>query len=394
MTAAPTFETRDGRILAIGSPEAEEYQRARAAARAQEREDDREAERALVGPLFERMSDIRENWGDRVIPWVVPDMVFYGGVTMVSGSPKSGKSTLVADMVRAREERVEWLGRNVAGGTTILLTEEGGYPVVNRWAKSGDLVVMQHHVAAAHYRLDTGDFVPASRFDQPEPFIEWALRHVQEAIADTPDSDHPLVIVDTLAVWSGIEDENDASETTQAVARWTELAARTRAAVIIVHHSRKGGGQYGESIRGSGAILATVAMSMELSHYSETSDDRRLDVRGRVTFGERLRLAFDRETGQYSVSSATDGEDRADLIGYLSELPESVIYSSAGVTATEAAGLWGCARNTALGRLNDMEEAGLVKKGQPRKVARNMTATWQAVKSLPPGFHDRERGNE
>ena len=200
---------------------------------------------------------------------------------------------------------------------------------------------------------------------------------------------HPLVIIDTLAVWSGLDDENDASETTRAVVRWTELASRTGAAVIIVHHSRKGGGQFGESIRGSTAILATVAMSMELSHIGTETDDRRLDIRGRLTFGERLRLAFDRETGQYSLSTAAEGESRQDLREHLAELPKSMVYSSQGITATEAANVWGRARNTAIARLNALEEAGLVRKGEPRSVSGSIAATWQAVASLPPSFHDQ-----
>ena len=137
---------------------------------------EREEELARIGPLFERMDDISENWRDRAIPWVVPDMVFYGGVTMVSGSPKSGKSTLVADMVRARERRDSWLGRNVAGGTTILLTEEGGFPVVSRWRASPDLVVMQHHVAAAHHRYDVENQRDVESRRDPEPFIDWVER--------------------------------------------------------------------------------------------------------------------------------------------------------------------------------------------------------------------------
>jgi hypothetical protein len=371
---------RDGRTVWTGDPEfaleVEEQRTAREAERVAEREE----ERARIGPLFERMDDIAENWRDRVIPWVVPDMVFYGGVTLVSGSPKSGKSTLVADMVRAREHRDSWLGRNVAGGTTILLTEEGGFPVVSRWQASPDLVVMQHHVAAAHHRCDV------ENQPDPEPFIEWVERQLREAIDDTKG--HPLVVIDTLAVWSGIDDENDASETTRAVVRWTELASRTGAAVIIVHHSRKGGGQFGESIRGSTAILATVAMSMELSQIGTETDDRRLDIRGRLTFGDRLRLAFDRETGQYSLSMEGEGPSRQELHEQLAELPKSMAYSSKGVTATEAANVWGCARNTAIARLKALEEAGLVRRGEPRPVSGSVAATWQAVAVLPPGFHD------
>lgn len=380
--------THDGRVVTAGTPEFNAYVAERSAERDTAREADLDAERDRVGPLFERLSDIADNWDGRAIPWVVPDMVFYGGVTMVSGSPKSGKSTLVADLVRAREQRDSWLERNVAGGTTILLTEEGGYPVVSRWKASGDLIVMQHHVAAAHYRLDLQG--PAAR--QPRgSFLDWVMEHLQQALLDT--ADRPLVIIDTLAVWSGIEDENDASQTTQAVARWTELASRTGAAVILVHHSRKGGGQFGESIRGSTAILATVAMSMELSHISAETDDRRLDIRGRLTFGERLRLSFDRDTGRYRLSDAdTAAKPRAALVKQLVDLPSTLVYSSGGITANEAKDFWNVSKQAAVDRLTAMVAAGMVKVGPDRLVRGNLARTWQAVQPLPPGFHDRSEG--
>jgi hypothetical protein len=380
--------TRDGRVLTAGTPEFDAYVAERSAERDNARKAELDEERDRVGPLFERLADIAENWDGRAIPWVVPDMVFYGGVTMVSGSPKSGKSTLVADLVRAREQRDLWLERNVAGGTTILLTEEGGYPVVNRWKSSGDLVVMQHHVAAAHYRLDQQSGMAPKRGS----FLDWVMERLRDALDDT--ADRPLVIIDTLAVWSGIEDENDASQTTQAVALWTELASRTGAAVILVHHSRKGGGQFGESIRGSTAILATVAMSVELSHISAETDDRRLDVRGRLTFGERLRLSFDRESGRYSLSDAdTTARPRAALVEQLAELPSTLVYSSGGITANEAKDFWNISKQAAVDRLTVMVAAGLVTVGPDRVVRGNLARTWQAVQALPPGFHDRSEGD-
>jgi hypothetical protein len=379
------METRDGRVLVAGTPAFETYAAERSAEGLSVRDAELAAERDRIGPLFERLSDLADTWDGRAIPWVVPDMVFYGGVTMVSGSPKSGKSTLVADRGRAREHRDLWLERYVAGGTTILLTEEGGYPVVSRWSGSGDLIVMQHHVAAAHFRLDEDGSGTRQR---PGRFLDWIFVHLEEALQDT--ADRPLVIIDTLAVWSGIEDENDASETTQAVARWTELASRTGAAVILVHHSRKGGGQFGESVRGSTAILATVAMSMELSQISAETDDRRLDIRGRLTFGERLRLSFDRDTGRYHLSDEeTTNKPRVALAKQLAELPTALIYSSGGITANEAKEFWNVSKPAAVDRLTAMVAAGLTKVGQNRLVRGNLARTWQAVQTLPAGFHDR-----
>jgi hypothetical protein len=125
----------------------------------------------------------------------------------------------------------------------------------------------------------------------------------------------PLVFIDTLAVWAGIADENDASKATLALAPVMLLAANTGAGIVVVHHTRKGGGSGGEAIRGSGAIYASVDMSVELSVVSEDSDDRWLDVTGRVVHPTRLRLGFDRETMTYEVVDRREEEDEADLEG-------------------------------------------------------------------------------
>lgn len=149
---------------------------------------------------------------------------------------------------------------------------------------------------------------------------------------------HPggLVFIDTLAIWGEIENENDASEAGKAVALVTALAQQTDMAVLLVHHARKSGGEHGEAIRGSGAILATVDIAVEHSRVASGSDDRWLDVQGRVILPERYLLEFDRFTMSYSLSNQADArlaEIDADLVGVPADGP--------GMSRKELGELWG-----------------------------------------------------
>lgn len=257
------------------------------------------------------------------ILWIAEPFVYAGGVTLLSGPPKGGKSTLVAQLQRARETRDDvFLGDHVVPGPVLLLTEESGVAVTY---KADGLTKL--------YVLDRRTVVQAE--------LSWSdiLGLVQrwcDARAEEDELHPPLVIVDTLAVWAGIKDENDASEATQALAAVMVLAANTGAGVIVVHHSRKGGGKDGEAIRGSSAILATPDVAAELSVASEGSDDRWLDLRGRVIHPTRLRLAFDRDTNAYSLVDQAVIH-RSELTKAVSKVPAD----GPGLSRTELRELWG-----------------------------------------------------
>lgn len=236
--------------------------------------------------LFAHMADYLAAQPNNIV-WVSP-LAAYGFVSLVSGPPKSGKSTLIANLFGARERNEVFLwGDPVPEGPAALVTEEGGYAVVR---KTKGLTKL--HI------LDRLAFVSAglSTFDHLlEVTQRWC--QTQEGAA--------LIVIDTLAVWGDIKDENDAVAATKTVAKVALLARATGAAIVLVHHARKGGGEHGEAIRGSGAIFATVDQAIELGYgLDPKADDRLLSVTGRITFGENKRLVFDRDKGVYSLDMA------------------------------------------------------------------------------------------
>lgn len=252
-----------------------------------------------------------------IVPWICRPIAYTGGVSLIAGAPKSGKSTLMAQFQRCRETGAPLVGQwDVATGPTLLVTEEGGIAVTHKTGDLHSLEILDRRTAV----------LAGMTFDQVLDVISrWG-------------TDHPggLVFLDTLSIWAGIEDENSAAETTKAIARVAVVAQVADLAIVLVHHARKSGGDDGEAIRGSGAILATVDIGIELTRVQPGSDQRFLDVMGRVILPERFTLDFDRATMSYSLA------DLAELrLAAIEDDLEGIPVDGEGLTRSQLHGLWG-----------------------------------------------------
>jgi hypothetical protein len=270
-------------------------------------------------PLAELIINVEEYCAGipQDVPWACRPFAYGGGVSLLSGSPKIGKGTLLKDLAASRETGEPFCGWPVKPGPTLLVTEEGGIAVAHKVAGLRQLAIMdRRHALAAH--------------------LDWpaTLDAVERWSAEHPDG---LAILDTLAVWAGIKDENDSAAMTDALAAVTALAQRSGLAVIVVHHTRKGGGEHGEAIRGSSAALATVDLSLELKRTSDGYDDERyLDVLARILLPERYRLGFDRETLSYF---RVDLEQRAEA--EVSQALAGIPADGPGLSRDDLRNLWG-----------------------------------------------------
>ena len=250
------------------------------------------------------------------IPWVVAHLAYTGGVSLIAGPPKGGKSTLAAQIQRCRETGEQLFEAwDVATGPTLLVTEEGGVVVVYKTEGLHSLDVLDRRAAVR----------AGLTFAQVLDLIgQWAAKH--------PGG---LAFIDTLAIWAGIADENDAGQATRAIAAVTATAQAADLAIVLVHHARKAAGSDGEAIRGSGAILATVDIGIELSRVAPLRDDRYLDIMGRVIAAERYELAFDRATSAYTLADQS-GARLAAIESDLAGIP----HDGPGLIRAELQGLW------------------------------------------------------
>jgi hypothetical protein len=253
------------------------------------------------------------------VPWVCSPIAYSGGVSMLAGPAKGGKSSLAANLQRCRETGGRFLGTwDVATGPTLLVTEEGGVAVVYKTDGLHRLDILDRRTALEG-RLT---------FAQTLALIgRWSETH-----------SGGLVFIDTLAIWAGIEDENDAAKVTAALGAVMALAQSTGLAIILVHHTRKGGGDHGEAIRGSGAMLGTVDIALELTYTGDERypDERYLTVQGRVILPERYRLSFDRLSKTYGMADM-EARDAAETDDDLA----GVALDGPGMTTVDLRNLWG-----------------------------------------------------
>ncbi|MGH2465416.1 MAG: bifunctional DNA primase/polymerase [Candidatus Limnocylindrales bacterium] len=317
----------------------------------------------LEGELFVNVVEYNAKVPDDV-PWAAYPIAYFGGVTLLAGIWKGGKSTLMAQFQRARESGEAFLGSAVPVGPTVLVTEEGGIPVKRKTSGLTELRILDRQAAVLRHL----------HFDDVLSALE---------VFCSNDQRPAVLFLDTFAVWGDIEDENDAPEVTVAIAKLTVLAQRTGASVVLVHHVRKEGGSHGRGIRGSGAMAATVDIFAVLD-YPElvvNPTERILKIEGRVLEALNLRLGFEPIGRRYDLLD----QDEADL-ARIEKLVLNVADSGPGATVSNLMAIWDASRTKA-----KADAEWLVAKGRMRKSLGKIgnASAWQYW-SVPAAFQPEE----
>ena len=183
--------------------------------------------------------------------WAVEPFAPLGGIAKIDGQPKkAGKTTLITYMVRAVLTGEPFLGRPTTQGPVILLTEQGGTSFREALGRAG--LLERDDLYIATYR----DLASLSWPDV-----------VAEAFAMARDVGAVLLIVDTLPACSRVrgDDENSAGRALEALEPLQVGAETAHIAVVVSFHDRKGGGEVGESGRGSSAYAGAVDVILHVS---------------------------------------------------------------------------------------------------------------------------------
>ena len=174
------------------------------------------------------------------VDWIVEGLLPAGGTALIVGPPKSGKSTLGRNIVAAIGE-----GRDILG--TILQTGAGALLLIRGAARAG---------VAAHFReMGIDPKAPISVY-HGEAFAP--RRSTVEIVeAEIEKTGATVIVIDTLLeVPENLRRKRlrrSFSNATQAI---IDLAARTGATVIGVHHSRgRAAGEHGEEASADRAAL-------------------------------------------------------------------------------------------------------------------------------------------
>lgn len=154
-------------------------------------------------------------------------IIIRGASHLLSGYPKTGKSTLLAHVVGEwKAERVLWL------------SEEPQQKWEERLAR----------LPEDYARLSLA--------------ICLALGYPRAALLErVRQGDEGVVIIDGSKLL-GIADENDAAQVSKALTPFIAACRERGATLIVTHHTRKGGGDEGEEHAGSHAFLAVVDVGL------------------------------------------------------------------------------------------------------------------------------------
>jgi len=208
---------------------------------------------------FVRAADLVASTAER--PWLVESLWARAAVGIVGGAPKCCKSWLALDLALSVVSGTPCLGTFAVptpGGALIYMAEDATATVRQRLDG-----------LCRHRDLDLGalplDVITATS-------LRLDLGRDQQRLAATVRRVRPrLLVLDPFVRLQRI-DENDARQVSAVLAYLRDLERQYDLAVVLVHHARKnhpGGGQDGQSLRGSGDLHAWGDSNLYLRRHHD-----------------------------------------------------------------------------------------------------------------------------
>ncbi len=279
--------------------------------------------------------------------WVIQLYVAVGGITKIDGPPKkAGKTTLITHMIAAVLDGAAFLGEPTKQGPVVLLSEQGGTSLREALDRAGLLERDDLHLAL--YR----DLASLSWPDI-----------VADAFAKAQEVGAVLLVVDTLPAISGVrgDDENSAGRALEALEPLQVGADISRIGVVVSFHDRKGGGEVGESGRGSSAYAGAVDIIL---HVNKPGGNLKPTVR-KIEALSRFEATPDElyidltDAGYVSLGSEDDVVSAALARALVEILPDMEAAARRVETTTEKDKETGEERVTERGLLDDLASQGL-----------------------------------
>lgn len=203
------------------------------------------------------------------VRWLVPSWLPYGMVTGVIAEPKVGKSAFVLGaLVRPIVCGGNWFNDCIGPGMgNVLWCDTEGRAAINierarAWGLPKGRIKVPFKDRLQRVNLKDADH----------------LARIESVVCRYST---PLVVIDSLR-GAHSDDENN-SKVGQILQSLTEIAERTNAAIVLIHHTKKlfeGEELTANSGRGSNAFLAMVACQIAVDRPDAKSEWRRAQVLG------------------------------------------------------------------------------------------------------------------
>jgi hypothetical protein len=229
----------------------------------------------VLTPLYDLLREPEE-----AIPWLVDKMLPTGGLSLLGGKPKVGKSTLARNLALAVARGEPFLSRETAKGPVVYLALE---------EKRGEVHAHFSRMGASNEEV----FVHVG--GAPEE----SLLALSTAIAE---HGAVLAIVDPLLRFVRLRDSNDYAEVTTALEPLLLLARESNCHILTCHHLGKLERDGGDGILGSTALFGSVDTALlvrrrEDGRIASSIQRYGLDL-------PPLLLSFDTETGSVAAGLA------------------------------------------------------------------------------------------
>jgi replicative DNA helicase len=219
--------------------------------------------------------------------WIIPGLIGFG-LIVIAGAPKIGKSWLVLQLAIA-----------AAYGGQFL----------DAWANQTGVLLIS--LEDTDRRLQSRlRILKAPAINELRITTQWKDGYIGIDNYLEKNPDIGLVIIDTLGRFANIEDMNDYSKTTEALARLKTIADKRELTIIVVHHARKGENRQGikndpvEAVLGSTGIAGTVDSTIALFRHrsnDKINHEGTLYATGRDAPDELKKLTLDIGNGGWSV---------------------------------------------------------------------------------------------
>lgn len=215
------------------------------------------------------------------IKWVWEPFIPQGALCMCAAYMKTGKSTMVYGLVASVVRGQPFIAYPTTKTKTLLLAvEESPRDVALRLTKFG-------------LSKDQDDplFIHSAPVNPSKEWYDGLKKYIET-------NEIGLLVIDTLASYWNVLDENSNSEVHKAVTPLLWLARSTNCAILAIHHINKGEGSGGRLIRGASASFALVDQALILHRYGDPkSTKRRMETLGRYDdTPQEIILALDGDT--------------------------------------------------------------------------------------------------
>ena len=201
--------------------------------------------------------------------WLIPGYVAKGHISIMAAKSKSGKSTLIHSIIREINYNNTLFGFAAPNDLIVwYLTEES----------SKSISVLVDNVGA----IDKGLY-----YYQPYDLLgtwEEKLDYVYGAynVAEVKPN---LIVIDTLASWSGLQDYNDYGKVANMMQGVVNLRDRLEenVAILLVHHANKNNENTINGILGSTAFGAMIDVGILIDNVNDEYEYITVKLRGRIS---------------------------------------------------------------------------------------------------------------